>query len=57
MPGHRGIEGNMLADELAASIATTNRNSSTTVIATELKPVLQKKKEKKAKQLLAKLLG
>lgn len=43
VPGHRSIEGNVLADQMATSIILRAINPTATVPATDLKPFLRKK--------------
>lgn len=43
VPGHREIEGNMLADKMATSVASDAVNSTMTVSAGDLKPFVRKK--------------
>lgn len=43
VPGHRGIEGNVLADELATSTGMKGGNTSLAVPVTDLKPLLRSK--------------
>lgn len=43
VPGHRGIKGNVLADEIATSIVRKSSNSSMVIPTTDLKPHLRNK--------------